>query len=72
MAEWEKVPDEITDELLALTTNGKQVLAFDRGSYFNAWLVYDEHEGGWYWMDDADSEPQPSYFMPLPATPKQD
>ncbi len=48
--------------------DGTQFLAFDKGSYFNCWW-HDNGYGEQYWMDDADSEPNPSHWMPLPAAP---
>lgn len=69
MSEWQPVPNEFSDELRAATTKGRQVLAYENGRYYNAWMEFDEYEGGWLWMDEADSEPSPSHFMPLPAPP---
>lgn len=52
--------------------DGTQFLAFDKGSYFNCWW-HDNGYGEQYWMDDAESEPNPSHWMPLPVAPaKQD
>ncbi|MGF0520625.1 hypothetical protein ACQEDT_03860 [Agrobacterium pusense] len=48
--------------------DGTQFLAFDKGSYLNCWW-HDNGYGEQYWMDDADSEPNPSHWMPLPAAP---
>ncbi len=48
--------------------DGTQFLAFDKGSYFNCWR-HDNGYGEQYWMDDADSEPNPWHWMPLPAAP---
>ncbi|TGR71442.1 DUF551 domain-containing protein [bacterium M00.F.Ca.ET.194.01.1.1] len=48
--------------------DGTQFLAFEIGGYFNCWW----HDNGYdeqYWMDDADSEPSPSHWMPLPPPP---
>lgn len=69
MSEWIAVPDEATPELIAATTNGREVLAYENGRYYNAWLIYEEYEGGWFWTDEADSEPNPSHYMPLPEPP---
>lgn len=66
---WKVVPTEATAELLADTTKGKQVLAYENGRFYNAWLEFEQSEGGWVWMDDADSEPNPSHYMPLPPEP---
>lgn len=66
---WAVVPPEMTDELIAATTKGNQVLAYEYGRYYNAWMVFDEYEGGWLWMDEADSEPSPTHYQPLPAAP---
>jgi hypothetical protein len=67
---WKTVPAEATAELLADTTKGKQVLAYENGRYYNAWLEFEQSEGGWLWTDDGDSEPNPSHYMPLPAAPE--
>lgn len=70
---WKRVPAEATKKLLADASSkqagGKQVLCYEGGSYYNAWLVFDEYEGGWIWMNEADSEPNPSHYMVLPAGP---
>jgi len=49
--------------------DGTQFLAFEKGRYFNCWCEYDPYEGGYFWMDDADSEPSPNLWQPLPAAP---
>ncbi|WP_049732835.1 hypothetical protein [Rhizobium ecuadorense] len=69
MSEWKKVPAEATQELLADASKGKQVLAYEGGSFYNAWLEFDEYDGGWLWMDERDSEPNPSHYMLLPDPP---
>lgn len=66
---WQTVPDEMTTELIAATTKGRQVLAYEQGRYYNAWMEFDEYEGGWLWFDEADSEPSPSHYRPLPSPP---
>lgn len=66
---WKIVPAEATTELLADTAKGKQVLAYEKGRFYNAWLEFEQSEGGWIWMDDADSEPNPSHYMSLPPEP---
>ncbi|MDR5008255.1 hypothetical protein RGK87_04435 [Agrobacterium fabacearum] len=48
--------------------DGSQFLAFGIGGYFNCWW-HDNGYGEQYWMDDADSEPNPSHWMALPAAP---
>ena len=69
---WKVVPDEFTEELRQDATSGRQVLAFENGRYYNAWLEFEEYEGGWIWMDEADSEPNPSHYMVLPCPPDRD
>lgn len=64
---WRVVPPETVIEE---ATKGRQVLAYENGRYYNAWLEFDEFEGGWLWYDDSDSEPNPSHWMPLPAAPE--
>lgn len=71
MSEWKKVPDEATAELIRDCGKGKQVLAYEAGGYYNAWLEFDQYEGGWIWMDESDSEPNPSHYMPLPSPPQE-
>lgn len=66
-AEWQVVPPETVIEE---ATKGKQVLAYENGRYYNAWLEFEASEGGWLWYDDADSEPNPTHWMPLPAPPE--
>ncbi|KRB22715.1 hypothetical protein [Mesorhizobium sp. Root172] len=49
--------------------DGSKFLAYEKGHYFDCWW----HENGYgeaYWMDEADSEPAPSDWMPLPAAPQ--
>lgn len=48
--------------------DGTQFLAFEIGGYFNCWW-HDNGYGEQYWMDEADSEPNPTHWMPLPAAP---
>lgn len=70
MSDWHEVPEEFTHELERATTGGRQVLAYEKGRYYNAWMEFDVYEGGWRWMDDADSEPEPTHYMPLPSGPE--
>lgn len=65
MTGWTKVTPDMPFEVLKSITIDNQVLAFERGRYFNAWLKFDEYEGGWCWVDEADSEPSPSHYRPL-------
>ncbi|SCB30757.1 hypothetical protein [Rhizobium lusitanum] len=69
--EWILVPEEMTNELIKAATKDRQVLVFEKGRYYNAWMEFDEYEGGWLWMDEADSEPNPSHYRPLPAPPSR-
>jgi hypothetical protein len=70
---WKAVPEEATQELLrdasSKEAGDKQVLCYQNGEYYNAWLVLDPYEGGWIWMNEADSEPNPSHYRLLPAPP---
>lgn len=66
---WKSVPEELTEELQRDASGGNQVLAYEKGRFYNAWLEFDPYEGGWIWMDDADSEPAPSHYMTLPDAP---
>jgi hypothetical protein len=49
--------------------NGDRFLAFEKGRYFDCWWQ-DKGYGEAYWMDEADSEPNPSAWQPLPSAPK--
>lgn len=66
---WTKVPEEPTLEFLRSINIDNQVLVYENGRYYNAWFTFEQSEGGWYWTDDADSEPNPSHYMALPAAP---
>jgi hypothetical protein len=67
---WTKVPDEPDLSFLKSINRDNQVLVCENGRYYNAWFEFEHSEGGWFWTDDADSEPNPSHFMALPAPPK--
>lgn len=69
MREWQKIPEEPTLEFLKSVNIDNQVLAYENGRYYNAWFAFEPSEGGWFWIDEADSEPNPSHYMPLPAPP---
>lgn len=66
---WQKVPEEPSLEFLKSINIDNQVLAYENGRYYNAWFTFEPSEGGWFWTDEADSEPNPSHFMPLPKPP---
>jgi len=51
--------------------DGTQFLAFEKGGHFNCWW-HDNGYGEQYWMDEADSEPNPTHWMPLPSPPVSD
>lgn len=71
MSEWRVVNEDMThDEIRALTGQDNQVLAYEGGRYYNAWLEFDEWDGGYVWMDDADSEPCPTHICQCPEPPK--
>lgn len=63
---WTKVPEEPTLEFLKSINHDNQVLAYENGRYYNAWFEFEQCEGGWFWTDDADSEPNPSCYRALP------
>ena len=67
---WTKVPDELSLKLLKSINIDNQVLAYENGRYYNAWFEFEPSEGGWYWTDEADSEPNPSHYRELPAAPE--
>lgn len=71
MSEWIEFPKDPSNELLKSINEENQVLAYEAGRYFNAWLEFDVYEGGYVWMDDADTEPDPSHYMVLPPKPNQ-
>lgn len=51
--------------------DGTPFLAFqteERGP-FKCWMHDDWTHAEHYWMDPQDSEPDPAYWMPLPAAP---
>lgn len=61
MTEWQRIETAPKD--------GQHFLAFRNGSYFNCWW-HDNGYGEQYWMDECDSEPNPTHWMPLPSPPK--
>lgn len=66
---WKAVPAEPTLEFLRSINFDNQVLVYENGRYYNAWFEFEPSEGGWFWTDEADSEPDPSHFMALPKPP---
>lgn len=53
--------------------DGTEILTCRAGSNFAAtirvcWFVKDQYDG-YYWQDDADSEPEPTHWAPLPEHP---
>ena len=66
---WIAVTDDMPLETLQSINLHNQVLAYEKGRQYNAWLQFEASEGGWFWMDDADSEPNPSHYRPLPIGP---
>ena len=62
---WTKVPDEPPHQLLKSINVNNQVLAYENGRYYNAWFEFEPSEGGWFWTDDADSEPNPTHYRLL-------
>jgi hypothetical protein len=66
---WTKVPADLPLELLKSINYDNQVLAYENGRYYNAWFEFEQSEGGWFWTDEADSEPNPSHYRLLPAAP---
>jgi hypothetical protein len=49
-------------------TDGTRFLAYDGGSHFDCWW-HDYGYGEMGWRDEADSEPTPTHWRPLPAPP---
>lgn len=48
---------------------GTQFLAYDKANgYYNCWW-HKSMYGEEYWMDEADTEPNPTHWRPLPSTP---
>ncbi len=68
---WQKVPNEMPLELMKSINFDNQVLAYENGRYYNAWMTFEHSEGGWFWTDDADSEPEPSHYRKLYAAPEE-
>ena len=66
---WIKVPEDPPLELLKSINSDNQVLAYENGRYYNAWFEFEQSEGGWFWTDDADSEPNPSHYRALHPEP---
>lgn len=66
---WIKIGFDMPHSVAKSITKEAQVLAFERGRYFNAWLEFDDWEEGWFWNDDQGSEPNPSHYTVLPAPP---
>lgn len=62
---WIEIPDEIPHALLKSINRDNQVLAYENGRYYNAWFEFEPSEGGWFWTDDADTEPNPSHYRML-------
>jgi hypothetical protein len=62
---WTKVPEEPPLDFLKSINRDNQVLAYENGRYYNAWFEFEASEGGWFWTDDADSEPNPSHYRAL-------
>lgn len=70
MMGWTKVPEDLPQALLRSINRDNQVLAYENGRYYNAWFEFEQSEGGWFWTDEADSEPNPSHYRTLPAAPE--
>lgn len=68
--EWTKFINEMTPDLMVAHKKKTQFLAYENGRYFNAWIEFDQFEGGYFWCDEDDSEPTPSHYAPLPNPPK--
>lgn len=62
---WTKVPEDLPHMLLKSINRDNQVLAYENGRYYNAWFEFEPSEGGWFWTDDADTEPNPSHYRML-------
>lgn len=63
MSEWQPIETAPKD--------GSQFLASDiTGYHFNCWWENEGYEARW--MDEIDSEPNPTHWMPLPPPPQSD
>lgn len=49
--------------------DGSKFLAFEKGIFFSCWW-YKSPCWEQYWMDNGDTEPEPTHWMPLPDAPK--
>ncbi len=66
---WIKVTEELDHRTLKSINRDNQVLAYENGRYYNAWFEFYPSDG-WFWCDEADSEPEPSHYRFLPSPPK--
>lgn len=62
MAEWQPIETAPTD--------GTPIWAVQGSRQFVAWWDYHPADDVEFWRDEADSEPQPTHWMPLPAPPE--
>jgi hypothetical protein len=48
--------------------DGERILGFDRrGGWREMWFKRDQYEGA-FWMDEQDSEPNPTHWIELPIS----
>jgi Protein of unknown function (DUF551) len=62
-------PDAELQPIETAPKDGSQFLAFQSGRYFNCWWHDNNGFDEQYWMDEGDTEPNPTHWMPLPPAP---
>lgn len=55
-------------DMASAPKDGTRFLARQGDRHFDCWWVSDPYEGC-FWQDEADSEPDPTHWMPLPPAP---
>lgn len=48
--------------------DGTRILGHDRNGWHEMWWKQDHYDGE-FWQDDADSEPDPTHWLPCPPKP---
>lgn len=61
MSEWQPIETAPKDNI--------PILAYCKGDVCKVWWQTDFLDGSQYWQNEADSEPQPTHWMPLPEPP---
>jgi hypothetical protein len=49
--------------------DGTHIIGLDRFGAREMWFKRDTYEGE-FWMDEGDSEPDPSHWVPMPTMPE--